>query len=93
MAVQSAKEADEKGQRVLVLRFNEKLFSTAGTYGGQPVKHLNEGIAAVEATGRWTFHQVLSAGRDEKTLTDRMAFYAVFVRGTPPQAEPWKAHP
>ena len=76
-AIESATKAAEEGLNVLVLRFNEKL--TDVNLSGSPAKGLNAGIAAVEGTGNWKFES-LTVDRDERTLGDRMAFFAVFRR-------------
>lgn len=77
VAVDAANKAVEEGHPVLVLRFNEKL--TDIDMSGSPTKALNAGIAAVEGTGNWRFES-FSVEKDERTLGDRIAFFAVFRR-------------
>lgn len=75
-AVNAANAATEAGQRVLILRFNEKMTDSAAS--GTALGGLNSGIAQVEGTGKWRFES-MTAERDQRTLGDRTAFYVTFV--------------
>ena len=74
-AVKSATEADAAEWPVLVLRFVEKM--TDPGMSGNPIRGLNDGIAAVEETGLYRF-EGFAVEKDERTLGDRMVFYATF---------------
>jgi hypothetical protein len=74
---QGAIKAAEDGLTIIVVRFNEKL--TASQASGTVETAASAGISAVESTGLWRFNS-MTVEKDTRTLGDRMAFFATFIR-------------